>query len=397
MSGSRPLSRLGLDEFTLTKLHKARVQTAKDLLECSPLFLMTNADLSLKEATSLIARVSERLASKPSTARQLLQRNAKKRALPSGLTPLDESMGGGFIVGTISEVCGPPGVGKTQLCLSACVQSIVQRAREENNVVNGTGKYSVIYIDTELKFDAQRLQEMALHGFPGLFQQQQREDDDDFSSSSSALLRKSEPSASGTHPPSSSSSSSSSSSNLDGLLRSVSVMQPTSSRELLQRIQDMQSDVISNGVRLVILDSVAALARREQLTEVDKDKYIVGQAAALKTLAESCNCVVLATNQIQPCGHNHEAHEEVLEDIIMDQGVAYRPSLGTVWQHCVTSRLVMCTDESPCVPDSQNIIRPDKVVILDKSPICATNCARIHFRIKEEGFVANSQAQAPKP
>ena len=388
MSGSRPLNRLGsatIDEFTLTKLTKARVQTAKELLECGPLFLMTNADLSLKEATSLIARVSEKLSSKPSTARQLLQHNASRKAgmfLPSGLAPLDASMGGGFIVGTISEVCGPPGVGKTQLCLSACVQSIVQRAREEGNVVNGTGKYSVVYIDTELKFDAQRLQEIAIHGFPGLFQEEQQQQQQQ-------QQHEGEPGTDifsfGGH------------GNLDGLLRSVSVMQPTSSRELLQRIQDMQSDVISNGVRLVILDSVAALARREQLTEVEKNKYIVGQAAALKTLAESCNCVVLATNQIQPCSHKHESsHEEVLEDIIMDQGVAYRPSLGTAWQHCVTSRLVMCTDESSCVPDSQNIIRLDKVVVLDKSPFCATNCARIHFCIQEQGFVENSQARPPR-
>ena len=369
---ARPLSRLGgaIDEFMLTKLHKTHIQTAKELLECSPLYLMSNADLNHKDATALIAKVSEKLMSKPVTARQLLLQHESRTPgmyLPSGLAALDAAMGGGFIVGTLSEVCGPPGVGKTQLCLSACVQCIVQRAKEENNVVNGSGKYSILYIDTEMKFSAQRLQEIALHGFPSLFQEQthgELSDHDDYDGG-------------GSH------------SNLDGLLRSISVIQPTSSLDLLQRIQGMQSDVISNGVRLVILDSVAALARREQLMEHEKEKCIVGQAAALKILAESCKCVVLATNQIQPCSPKQEIHEEILEDTILDQGVAYHSSLGTVWQHCVTSRLVMCTNASPCELDSRNILVPDKVVILDKSPICATNNARIHFQIKAEGFFEN--------
>ena len=46
------------------------------------------------------------------------------------------------------------------------------------------------------------------------------------------------------------------------------------------------------------MDSVAALARKEGLNEPDKEQFFIAQAAALKKLAELCNCAVLATNQV---------------------------------------------------------------------------------------------------
>ncbi len=48
----------------------------------------------------------------------------------------------------------------------------------------------------------------------------------------------------------------------------------------------------------IVIDSIAALARKEALGEREKESYFLSQAAGLKKLAEMCSCVVLATNQV---------------------------------------------------------------------------------------------------
>ncbi|AXR77720.1 DNA repair and recombination protein RadB [Natrarchaeobaculum sulfurireducens] len=57
-------------------------------------------------------------------------------AIPTGCSSVDELLGGGFERGTVTQIYGPPASGKTNLALSAAV---------ETAVADGT----VVYIDTE--------------------------------------------------------------------------------------------------------------------------------------------------------------------------------------------------------------------------------------------------------
>nr|WP_306060099.1 DNA repair and recombination protein RadB [Natronococcus sp. AD5] len=57
-------------------------------------------------------------------------------AIPTGCTPVDELLGGGFERGTVTQLYGPPAAGKTNLALSAAVETAV---RDE----------TAVYIDTE--------------------------------------------------------------------------------------------------------------------------------------------------------------------------------------------------------------------------------------------------------
>ncbi|WP_243641369.1 DNA repair and recombination protein RadB [Natrarchaeobius halalkaliphilus] len=57
-------------------------------------------------------------------------------AIPTGCTPVDELLGGGFERGAVTQLYGPPAAGKTNLALSAAVATAVD---------GGT----VVYIDTE--------------------------------------------------------------------------------------------------------------------------------------------------------------------------------------------------------------------------------------------------------
>ena len=55
--------------------------------------------------------------------------------LPTGCKSLDNLLGGGIEAGVITQVYGPPGSGKTQLCHTLCVML--------------SSDYETIYIDTE--------------------------------------------------------------------------------------------------------------------------------------------------------------------------------------------------------------------------------------------------------
>ena len=68
--------------------------------------------------------------------------------------PIDRILRGGLPVGVVTEVCGAPGAGKTQLAmqLSAIVQLPVSRGGLGGNAV---------YLDSEGSFTPERLSEIA--------------------------------------------------------------------------------------------------------------------------------------------------------------------------------------------------------------------------------------------
>ena len=108
---SRRLDRMGLESFIVECLSARGISTAKDLLETSPLALMVYLDLSLADANKIISHVSSKIAfARNSTALELLRaRSEQNLYLRTGIKELDTAMRGGLNIGTISEICGPPG------------------------------------------------------------------------------------------------------------------------------------------------------------------------------------------------------------------------------------------------------------------------------------------------
>ena len=97
--------------------------------------------------------------------------------ISTNIPGLDQLLNGGLPKGSITEICGPPGVGKTQLCLFLCVQAFLSsynatRNAGCNNVAASISTSlktqpplpahtRIIYIDTEGAFSAERLQVLA--------------------------------------------------------------------------------------------------------------------------------------------------------------------------------------------------------------------------------------------
>jgi RAD51-like protein 1 len=182
---SRRLDRVGLDPFVIECFSRNGVSTVGDLLLASPLSLMLYADLSLRDVRNLILKVSDKISCKPTSALDILHKRAqKKQFLSTGLNCLDVALKGGLLIGCISEISGPPGVGKTQFCLSCALQTIAQShlsmlsggLNSDGNPFTNNNIGSVVYIDTELKFDPNRLIQMAMETFPELYSSEYRTD-----------------------------------------------------------------------------------------------------------------------------------------------------------------------------------------------------------------------------
>ena len=113
--------------------------------------LMLLLDMNLQEVKSMLRQISARLISKSKTALDILnERLLKACFLLTGMKHLDEAMKGGIPYGTITEICGNPGIGKTQFCLGVYVQFFLK-----------FNSSKVVYFDTEMKFDVNRLQQIA--------------------------------------------------------------------------------------------------------------------------------------------------------------------------------------------------------------------------------------------
>ena len=88
------------------------------------LVVVTELGMSPKEALSLVelvrahsagAGAAQRTAPSSSTALDLLVKAQRRRAISTGCAAWDRILGGGVPLAKITEFCGAPGIGKTQL------------------------------------------------------------------------------------------------------------------------------------------------------------------------------------------------------------------------------------------------------------------------------------------
>lgn len=131
----------------------------------------------MKEVNELIAAVSERVSSQSQSALMAMQaRMQKTRHLSCGISAFDAALKGGLLVGSISEICGAPGAGKTQFCLSCSLQAVATSIATSSGSSASSGGAGVVYIDTELKFDPNRLIQMAIERYPEQYSSEFRTD-----------------------------------------------------------------------------------------------------------------------------------------------------------------------------------------------------------------------------
>ena len=96
--------------------------------------------------------------------------------------------------------------------------------------------------------------------------------------------------------------------------------------------QGLQGSIIDHGIKLVIIDSIAALARSDfgAGNVADRQRLLGRQASRLKFLAESFRIPVLVTNQVTTA--------------IGKAGGGLTAALGPMFAHAVNTRLIMSAE-----------------------------------------------------
>jgi DNA repair protein RadB len=156
--------------------------------------------------------------------------------LPTGCC-IDGILGGGLETRVITQVYGPPGSGKTNLCMQASVSAVGQMKK-------------VVYIDTEAGHSFERLRQMAGEGY--------RE-----------------------------------------ALKSILVFGPKSFEEQGFIIKNL-GRVVGGDCGLIVLDSAVSLYRlvMDEDTARDVNRELSAQMAALSAHARRHNLAVVITNQV---------------------------------------------------------------------------------------------------
>ena len=329
--GSRRLARIALDatdaawrEDLRQRCESKEITTCRQLFELGPFALRHELDLLPAEAERLLDAVSDDVAPQPTTALEIKQR-VEVNSLPTGLALIDRKLLGGIPARSVTEVVGAPGVGKTQFSMMLAVLALRQAASR----AAADESYGVVYLDTEAGFRQERMMQMAGSLFPAVL--------------------------------------AGAAQSLGSRLHYLSL---STTRALMEALEQLEGLIIEHGIRLVVLDSAAALVRKEYGRDAlaERQRLLGQQASLLKRLAENFGIPVVVTNQMT----THRSELPATGEEPTEQLAA---ALGNTWAHAVNTRLELRRDADG-----------HRELSITKSPVSST--LTIPVDLSTQGLVA---------
>ncbi|XP_056130902.1 DNA repair protein RAD51 homolog 3 [Lampris incognitus] len=292
-----PLGSLSLPPSVKVKLLNTGFQSTADLLDLKPLQLSKESGISQEEALEVLQAVRRRAeecgdaGEGQITALELLEK--EQGSIVTFCSRLDSALGGGIPLGKTTEICGPPGVGKTQLCLQLAIDVQIPTC------FGGLGG-QVVFLDTEGSFIVQRLVDLAQaavqHCSLLAKDREQHDASIDFT--------------------------------VETTLSNLFLVRCHDYVELLAEVY-LLSDFLSQHpkVRLLVIDSIALPFRHDFDDMSQRTRLLNGLAQQLIQIATNHNLAVVLTNQ--------------MTTKISSSQSKLVPALGESWGHAATQRLLL--------------------------------------------------------
>ncbi|XP_061246127.1 DNA repair protein RAD51 homolog 3 isoform X1 [Bos javanicus] len=341
----RDLVSLPLSPAVRVKLASAGFQTAEELLEVKPSELSKEVGISKEEALETLQIIRrECLTNKTSysviaesgrkcTALELLEQEHTQNFIITFCSALDNILGGGIPLTKTTEICGAPGVGKTQLCssLDSMQLAIDVQIPECFGGVEG----EAVFIDTEGSFMVDRVVDLAtaciqhLQLIAGTHMEEEHPKAlQDFT--------------------------------LENILSHIYYFRCRDYTELLAQVY-LLSDFLSehSKVRLVIVDGIAFPFRHDLDDLSLRTRLLNGLAQQMISLANNHRLAVILTNQMTTKFDRNQA--------------LLVPALGESWGHAATIRLIFHWDQ-----------KQSRLATLYKSP--SQKESTVPFQITPQGF-----------
>ena len=236
------------------------------------------------------------------SASELLQEEAVKLPIYTFCQELDDLLGGGIAVGEMTELCGCPGIGKTQLGIQMCTSVQIPRA---------FGGYdgAAVYIDTEGSFMAERAQDMAEATVSHL----------------QAISRSS--------PEEPAMAESLGTFTVDRVLDRIHLFRCHEVTELLAVLEMLPQYVQQHGVKLVVIDSIAFHFRQDFRDMALRTTILAKMTNRLMSLANAAGLAVVTVNQV------------TVKPDARGGGARLVPALGESYAHACTTRIIMSWEE----------------------------------------------------
>ncbi|XP_074959229.1 DNA repair protein RAD51 homolog 2 isoform X4 [Phalacrocorax aristotelis] len=345
---SKKLRRARLPQELCERLSRHQITTCQDFLCLSLLELMKVTGQSYYDVQKLLSKVSRACAPKMQTAYEMKLRKSVSPSsafLSTTLPSLDKVLHGGVPCGSLTEITSPPGCGKTQFCIMLSVLATLP-------VSMGGLDGAVIYIDTESAFSAERLIEIAGNRFPTYFDSDEK---------------------------------------LFCMTCSIHLYRELTCGSVLKRIMSLEEEIISKKVKLIIIDSVASVVRKEFDTKLqgnlaERSNFLARGASVLKYLAEEFSIPVILTNQITTMLSNGLSIQADLvspADLSLSEGASgsgkresscVTAALGNTWSHSVNTRLIL---------QYHNL--PTRQLLVAKSPVAPFSA--FFYTVEKSGLV----------
>lgn len=276
------LVRMKLPQLTMNKLNKNGILDTKGLFRRNQMELI-EMGFSKNEVDEMFSQVSRMVSPKPQSVLSMINEQRKDHVHLSlgGKTEASLTVQQG-----LTELVGGAGMGKTQACMTLAVQAAVLHRQ-------GDRFAGVVYIDSESAFSPSRLVEIAQNSYPAIF------NTDD---------------------------------SITKLMSSILVFRENSTQKLLNRVTQLESLIIENDVKLIVVDSIASPVRVEFSNEsLPQRQAILSQiASGLKYTGETFGIPSVVTNQ-------------VLSSYSSTGNVSASTSaaLGVSWAHAVNTRFIL--------------------------------------------------------
>ncbi|XP_053173802.1 DNA repair protein RAD51 homolog 3 [Scomber japonicus] len=331
----RPVSTLSLGSSVIVKLVSNGFQFSADLLHLTALQLRKETGLTQQEALEVLQAVGRGEGEGMClTALDLLQKEEELRSIVTFSSQLDAALGGGIPVGKTTEICGVPGIGKTQLCLQLAVDVQVPQC------FGGVGG-QVLFIDTEGSFIVQRAIDIATaavrHCSLLAEDAEQREAVTTFT--------------------------------VETILSNIFVLRCRDYVELLAEIHLLPNFLSQHPrVRLLVIDSVASPFRKLFDDLSQRTRLLNSLAQQLIDTATSRDIAVVMTNHMTTRVQGSQSQ--------------HVPALGDSWGHGPTIRLLL------------HWAGARRLAAIFKSPGHAD--ATVQYQITHDGFRDVEQSQQPE-
>lgn len=237
------------------------------------------------------------------SASELLNEESAKLPIYTFCQELDDLLGGGVAVGEITELCGCPGIGKTQMCIQLCCSVQIPNAF-------GGHEGSAVYVDTEGSFMAERARDVAAAAADHL----------------GAIAR--------ANPEDQAMADAMASFNTERVLDRIHLFRCHEVAELLAVLETLPEYCARHGVRLVVVDSVAFHFRQDFRDMALRTTILAKTTNRLMSLANSAQLAVCTVNQVT-----------VKPDPGDGGGARLVPALGESYAHACTTRVILSWEE----------------------------------------------------